>query len=152
MSQILPCQKTVVGGEPTEDNLEPPDSLQLEHVYGFTAGISRQAVMYSPDGGLLFFGRCSGGFNNESEIAFAKVYVRRFHRRPALLRERKTTRYSQRFFVKICMICLLNSWAITFTFPYIIKYYQMLYLLSPTPGDFILYTVPGPRSTTPFVE
>jgi len=92
--QILPCQKTVVGGgEPTEGNFEPPDSLQLEHVYGFTAGISRQAVMYSPDGELLFFGRCSGGFNNESEIAFAKVYVRRFHRRPALLlHERKTTR------------------------------------------------------------
>ena len=93
VSQILPCQKTVVGGEPTEDNLEPPDSLQLEHVYGFTAGISRQAVMYSPDGGLLFFGRCSGGFNNESEIAFAKAYVcGASTAEPALLRERKTTR------------------------------------------------------------
>jgi len=58
VSQILPWQKTVVAPSrvPSEDNSEPPDSLQLEHVYGFTADISRQAVMYSPDGELLFFG------------------------------------------------------------------------------------------------
>lgn len=44
VSQVLPWQKNVVAPSrvPTEDLSEPPDALQLEFLYGFTADISRQ--------------------------------------------------------------------------------------------------------------
>ena len=44
VSQVLPWQKNVVAPSrvPTEDLSEPPDALQLEFLYGFTADISRE--------------------------------------------------------------------------------------------------------------
>jgi len=57
VSQLLPWQRTIVAPSrtPAEDNSEPPDTLELEFVYGFTADRSRQSLMYSPDGDALFF-------------------------------------------------------------------------------------------------
>ena len=57
VSQILPWQKTIVAPSrvPIEDNTEPPDNLELEFLYGYTADISRQAILYSAEGELLFF-------------------------------------------------------------------------------------------------
>lgn len=54
---MLPWQKSIVGPSrlPIEDNSEPPDALELEFMYGFTTDISRQAVLYSPNGELIFF-------------------------------------------------------------------------------------------------
>lgn len=57
VSQMLPWQKTIIAPSrvPPEDNSEPSDALELEFVYGFTADISRQSMMYTTKGELLFF-------------------------------------------------------------------------------------------------
>lgn len=46
VSQVLPWQKNIVAPSrvPVEDLSEPPDALQLEFLYGFTADISRQVT------------------------------------------------------------------------------------------------------------
>ena len=56
-NQIQPWQRTIVAPSriPFEDNTEPPDSLELEFVYGFTTDRSRQSLVYSPSGEALFF-------------------------------------------------------------------------------------------------
>jgi len=56
-SPLLPWQKTIVAPSKInfEDNSEPPDNLELSFVYGYTADISRQALMYSANGEMLFF-------------------------------------------------------------------------------------------------
>ena len=57
VTQMLPWQKTIIAPSrvPPEDNSEPSDSLELEFVYGFTSDISRQSMMYTAKGELLFF-------------------------------------------------------------------------------------------------
>lgn len=47
-----PWQRTIVAPSrvPFEDNTEPPDSLELEFVYGYTSDKSRQSLMHSPTG------------------------------------------------------------------------------------------------------
>lgn len=57
VSQMLPWQKTIIAPSrvPAEDTSEPSDALELEFVYGFTSDISRQSMMYTAKGELLFF-------------------------------------------------------------------------------------------------
>ena len=57
VSQLLPWQRTIVAPSrvPTEDASEPPDTLELEFVYGMSSDKSRQCLMYAPDGDAMFF-------------------------------------------------------------------------------------------------
>lgn len=57
VSQMLPWQRTIVAPSrlPTEDNSEPPDTLELEFVYGVSTDKSRQCLMYAPDGDAMWF-------------------------------------------------------------------------------------------------
>ena len=54
---LQPWQKTIVSPSlvPPEDSSEPPDSLSLEFIYGFTVDRSRQSLMHSAEGELIFF-------------------------------------------------------------------------------------------------
>jgi microtubule-associated protein-like 6 len=54
---LLPWQRSIVGPSklPTiEDLSEPPDSLELSYIYGFSVEISRQSLIYANDGDALF--------------------------------------------------------------------------------------------------
>jgi microtubule-associated protein-like 6 len=54
---LLPWQRTIVAPSrvPMEDHSEPPDELVLEFVYGMASDISREPLMYAPNGDALFF-------------------------------------------------------------------------------------------------
>ena len=56
VSSMLPWQRAIVAPSrvPTEDHSEPPDTLELEFVYGFSADKCRQALTYSPEGDAMF--------------------------------------------------------------------------------------------------
>jgi len=56
VTHMLPWQKTIVAPSrvPPEDTSEPSDSLELEFVYGFTSDITREAILYTHKGELLF--------------------------------------------------------------------------------------------------
>ena len=57
VSSMLPWQRTIVAPSrvPAEDNSEPPDTLELEFVYGMATQVSRQCLMYAPDGDSMWF-------------------------------------------------------------------------------------------------
>jgi len=57
VTAMLPWQRTNVAPSrvPAEDNSEPPDTLELEFVYGMSSDRSRQCLMYAPDGDAMFF-------------------------------------------------------------------------------------------------
>lgn len=57
VGQILPWQRSVVAPSrvPQEDTSEPSDGLELEFVYGINTTTTRQSLLYTPKGDLLFF-------------------------------------------------------------------------------------------------
>jgi microtubule-associated protein-like 6 len=54
---LMPWQKFIVSPSKSiaEDNSEPPDSLELEYVYGVTTDICRQPLHYTAKGEIAFF-------------------------------------------------------------------------------------------------
>jgi hypothetical protein len=56
VSSLLPWQRSIVAPSriPAEDHSEPPDALELEFVYGFSADRNRQSVQYAPDGDAVY--------------------------------------------------------------------------------------------------
>jgi len=71
VSNMLQWQRTIVAPSrvPTEDHSEPPDALELEFVYGFSAGISRQSLLYSPEGDAVFIAGSIGVVMNQKRRA-----------------------------------------------------------------------------------
>jgi WD40 repeat protein len=57
VSALLPWQRTIVAPSrvPAEDNSEPPDTLELEFIYGMSTDVSRKCLTYAPDGDVIFF-------------------------------------------------------------------------------------------------
>lgn len=56
VSTMLPWQRAIVAPSrvPAEDHSEPPDTLELEFVYGFSADKCRQSLLYTPEGEAIF--------------------------------------------------------------------------------------------------
>ena len=54
---LQPWQRTIVAPSlvPFEDASEPSDCLELEFIYGFTADKTRQSILYSTEGEIIFF-------------------------------------------------------------------------------------------------
>lgn len=71
VSQMQPWQRTIVAPSrvPAEDSSEPPDVLELEFVYGYTADRSRQSIMYAPDGDAIFFAAAIAVIMNQKRRA-----------------------------------------------------------------------------------
>jgi microtubule-associated protein-like 6 len=57
VGNLMPWQRTIVAPSsvPVEDTSEPPDALELEFVYSFTADRSRKSLMYDRSGDMAFF-------------------------------------------------------------------------------------------------
>lgn len=57
VSQLHPWQRTIIAPSrvPPEDNSEPPDTLDLEYVYGFSADKGREAIHYTLEGEIIFY-------------------------------------------------------------------------------------------------
>ncbi len=56
-AQMQPWQRTITAPSrvPQEDLSEPPDALDVAFVYGFTSDRSRESILYTQNGELLFF-------------------------------------------------------------------------------------------------